>query len=159
MADRSVRAAIISIIMFSADSFLNSAAITFSNDIVKPLRRHPLTTLGELRLARMTTVFTGALAVILALSIDSVIDILIYAYNFWAPTVLGPLIAALLGLRVSRRRFIVGAAAGIGGALLWNCGLGTPLGIDGLVVGFFASLGAFMLTDRDAMPIHQASGP
>ncbi|WP_018231507.1 sodium:solute symporter family protein [Thioalkalivibrio thiocyanodenitrificans] len=148
-----VAAAIISIIMSSADSFLNSAAIAFSNDIVKPLRPRPLTAAGELRLARVTTLLTGAMAVIFALSIDSVIDILIYAYNFWAPTVLVPLVAALLGLRVGRRRFVAGAAAGIAGTLLWNYGLGTPYGIDGLVVGFFANLGAFMLTDRRARSI------
>jgi len=143
-----VVSAIISIIMSSADSFLNSAAIAFSNDIVKPLRRVPLAPVAELRLARLITLLVGVLSVVFALAIDSVLDILIYAYNFWAPTVLVPLAAALLGLAVSRRRFVAGALAGIAGAALWNYVLGAPLGIDGLVVGFFANLVAFFTTDR-----------
>lgn len=43
-----VAAAIVSIIMSSADSFLNSASIAFSNDIVRPLRKNPLTAKAEL---------------------------------------------------------------------------------------------------------------
>lgn len=143
-----VVAAVISIIMSSADSFLNAAAIAFSNDIVKPLRRTPLTVAGELRLARGITLLVGVMAVGFAISIKSVLDILIYSYNFWAPTVLVPLAAALLGLAVSRRRFLAGAAAGVIGVLAWNYLLGSPFGIDGLVVGTLANLIAFFATDR-----------
>lgn len=143
-----VIAAIISIIMSSADSFLNSAAIAFSNDIVRPLRRERLAPAAELRLARVVTLVVGVLSVVFALTIDSVLDILIYAYTFWAPTVLVPLGAALLGLPVSRRRFVAGALAGIAGAALWTHVLGTPYGVDGLVVGFLANLTAFLAADR-----------
>ncbi|WP_428634609.1 sodium:solute symporter family protein [Sedimenticola sp.] len=143
-----VVAAILSIIMSSADSFLNSAAIAFINDLIKPLRRTPLDAPAELKLARVTTLLVGVLAVVFALSIESILDILIYAYNFWAPTVLVPLAAALLGLPVSRRRFMAGAAAGAVGALVWNQLLNAPFGIDGLVVGTLANLTFFFATDR-----------
>lgn len=142
-----VIAAVISIIMSSADSFLNSAAISFSNDIVRPLRSREMDGPTELRMARAVTFLVGALSVVFALSIDSVLDILIYAYNFWAPTVLVPLTAAILGAAVSRKRFIAGALAGIGGTLLWKYGLDSPMGVDGLVVGCFANLLAFFATD------------
>ncbi|AFJ03187.1 Twin-arginine translocation pathway signal [Methylophaga frappieri] len=143
-----VAAAIVSIIMSSADSFLNSASIAFSNDIVRPLRRQPLSNQAELRLARAVTLLVGLLSVVFALSIDSVIDILIYAYNFWAPTVLVPLCMGVLGYHVSQRRFIAGAMAGISVAIIWNTLLGGPLNVDGLVLGTLANWLTFISIDR-----------
>lgn len=145
-----VAAAIVSIIMSSADSFLNSASIAFSNDIVRPLRKNPLTAKAELLLARVVTLLVGIASMVFALSIDSVIDILIYAYNFWAPTVLVPLTMAILGCYVSRKRFIAGAVAGIGSAIVWNVVLQQPWQIDALVIGFFANLIAFTIVDKAA---------
>lgn len=142
-----VAAAIVSIIMSSADSFLNSAAIAFSNDLVRPLRKTPLDSVTELRMARITTLLVGIFSVVFALSINSIIDILIYAYNFWAPTVMVPLAIAILGFPTSRRRFIAGALAGISATVIWNT-LGTPLGIDGLVIGALSNLVVFFAVDR-----------
>jgi len=143
-----VAASVISIIMSSADSFLNGAAIAFSNDILRPLRSNSLEAKAELRIARIVTLLTGVSSVVFALTIDSVLDILIYAYNFWAPTVLVPLAAAILGFAVSKRRFVFGAIAGITGTLVWNLALDVPLGIDGLVIGCFANGLVFFLIDR-----------
>lgn len=152
-----VAAAIVSIIMSSADSFLNSASIAFSNDIVAPLRETPLSAKAELRLAQGVTLLVGILSVIFALSIDSVIDILIYAYNFWAPTVLVPLCMAVLGFYVSQRRFVAGAMAGISVAIIWNTLLGGPLNVDGLVLGTAANLLAFVAIDRQSARNHEKS--
>ncbi|MBN2752161.1 MAG: sodium:solute symporter family protein [Rhodospirillaceae bacterium] len=143
-----VVAAIISIIMSSADSYLNAAGIAFSNDIVRPLLRAPQSPTATLRMAQVITFLVGAMAVVFAVAIESVLDILLYAYNFWAPTVLVPLAAAILGFSVSRRRFVVGAVAGISAALLWSAALGNPWGIDGLVVGAVANGVAFFSVDR-----------
>lgn len=144
-----VAAAIVSIIMSSADSFLNSASIAFSNDIVAPLRKTKLSSVAELKVARWVTLLVGTLSVIFALSIDSVIDILIVAYNFWAPTVLVPLIMAIMGGYVSKKRFVGGAIAGISVTILWNSVMQSPFGIDGLVLGTFANWLAFVLIERD----------
>jgi SSS family solute:Na+ symporter len=152
-----VAAAIVSIIMSSADSFLNSASIAFSNDIVAPLRETPLSAKAELRLTQSVTLLVGVLSVIFALSIDSVIDILIYAYNFWAPTVLVPLCMAVLGFYVSQRRFVAGAVAGISVAIIWNTLLGGPLNVDGLVLGTAANLLAFVAIDRQAAKNHSVT--
>lgn len=143
-----VIAAIISIIMSSADSFLNAAAIAFSNDIIKPLRKSELSHEAELKMARIITLAVGILAVVFALSIDSVLDILIYSYNFWAPTILVPLAAALLGAPLSKKRFIAGASAGILVTIVWSNVFDSPLGISALVVGTLANYIAFFAVDR-----------
>jgi hypothetical protein len=53
---------------------------------------------------RTDWVFTDGLALIFALSIPNVLDILIAAYDLWAPTILVPLAAGLLGFRVAPAR-------------------------------------------------------
>lgn len=138
-------AAIMSIIMSSADSFLNGAAISFGNDLFKPLYGKPMKPSSELLLARIVTLLVGVLSIVFALSIESVLDILIYAYNFWAPTIVVPLAAAILGFKTTPQRFVAGALAGIGIALFWNNVLHEPYTIDGLVVGCLANLMVFCL--------------
>ena len=140
-----VIAGIISIVMSSADSFLNAAAIAFTNDIVKPLRSDVLSVRDELRLARWVTFGTGLLAVVFAVRIKSVLDILIYAYNFWAPIILVPLIGVLLGVRGTVWCFLGGALAGGVGTIAWNQTLAAATGIDGLIVGVFCNLVVFTL--------------
>jgi solute:Na+ symporter, SSS family len=139
-----VIAAVLSVVMSSADSFLNSASISFINDIINPFRRVPLGERTGLRWARAATLLTGSLAVIFALKIQSILGILIYAYNFWAPIILVPMVAVFLGLRAPKASFLAGAASGIAGVIIWNRLLGAPGGFDGLLVGVFTNMLAFV---------------
>jgi SSS family solute:Na+ symporter len=138
---------LMAVVMSSADSFLNSSAIAFSNDIVKPWRKHPLSPRASLLVARLATFITGALAIVFAIKIGSILDILIYAYKFWAPIIVVPLGATLLGFKASKSSFLVGACAGLIGELVWNILLHAPGGFDGLVVGVLANLLTFSLTN------------
>lgn len=141
-----VVAGVLSIVMSSADSFLNAAATGCINDLVKPLRRVSLSERQELILAKLTNCFVGVLAVVFAIKIPSILDILIYAYNFWAPVILVPLAAVLLGARVTKTGFLAAAAAGIAGVLVWSVLLNSPMGVNGLVIGVFCNLIAFVVT-------------
>lgn len=143
-----VIAGIISIVMSSADSFLNGAATCCINDVVKPLRRNPMSKRSELLLAKLTNCLVGILAVVFAIMIPSVLDILIYAYNFWAPIIVVPLAAVLLGFRVTRAGFMAGTLAGAVGTLAWNYLLKTPAGIEGLAIGVFCNLFSFVLANK-----------
>lgn len=143
-----VIAGLLAIVMSSADSFLNSASIAVVNDIVKPLRRTPLSDQSALFWARATTVLTGSLALVFALRIRSLLEILIYAYNFWAPIILVPLVAALLGYRAPKIAFVTAGIAGLSAVGIWNVLLGSPAGFDGMVVGVFSNALAFWITCR-----------
>ena len=143
-----VIAGVISIVMSSADSFLNGAATGCINDIVKPLRKNPLSERHELLLAKLTNCFVGVLAVIFAIKISSILDILIYAYNFWAPVILVPLAAVFLGVSVTRAGFFSGTIAGAAGVLIWNGLLKSPMGISGLVIGVFCNLIVFTSANK-----------
>jgi len=139
-----VIAGVISIVMSSADSFLNAASIALTHDVVKPFARNRIGPRQELIIAKTTTLVVGILAVIFALSIRSVLDILIFAYNFWAPVILVPLTAALLGIHAGRRSFLAGASAGIAGTLIWNS-TAAASDINGLVIGLFCNMVVFGL--------------
>lgn len=143
-----VIAGVISIVMSSADSFLNGAATSCINDIVKPLRNKPLPERLELLLAKLTNCAVGILAVIFAIKISSILDILIYAYNFWAPVILVPLAAVFLGVRVTKAGFLIGTVAGAAGVLIWNGILESPMGVSGLVIGVFCNFIAFTITNK-----------
>lgn len=138
-----VVAGVCSIVMSSADSFLNSAAIAFVNDLVTPMRRRPLERKQALFLAKLTTLFVGLAAIVFAVRIKSILDILIYAYNFWSPVILVPLVSAMSGLSASRRASVAGASAGVAGVALWNSALRNPGSVDGLVVGVLCNLVVF----------------
>jgi SSS family solute:Na+ symporter len=108
----------------------------------------PLAPKRGLLLARLATLITGSISIVFAIRIKSLIDILIYAYQFWSPIILVPLAATLLGIRAGTGAFCAGAAAGLCGVFVWNRLLGTPGGFDGLLVGVFANLVVFWLTAR-----------
>ena len=134
--------------MSSADSFLNGAATGCINDLVKPLYKKTLSNRQELLLAKLTNCFVGVLAVIFAIKIRSILDILIYAYNFWAPIILIPLAAVFLGIRVTKAGFLAGTLAGAAAVLIWNGLLKRPMGIDGLVIGVICNLIVFVVTNK-----------
>jgi len=143
-----VIAGVISVVMSSADSFLNGAATCCINDLVKPLRRHPLSERQELLFVKLINGLVGIFAVIFAIKIPSILDILIYAYNFWAPIIVVPLGAVLLGFRVTRAGFLAGTTAGAAGALIWSHVLKTPAGVEGLAIGVFCNLIAFVTANK-----------
>jgi SSS family solute:Na+ symporter len=153
-----VIAGVISIVMSSADSFLNGAATCFINDVAKPLWSSPVSKRRELLLAKLTNCLVGILAVIFAIKIKSVLDILIYAYNFWAPIIVVPLAAVLLGVRVTKAGFLAGTIAGIAGALIWNYLLKTPAGVEGLAIGVFCNIFFFMLANKLRIRVQEQKG-
>ena len=143
-----VVAAVIAIVMSSADSFLNSASVAFIQDIVHPFRKENLSEKKGLLYVRFSTLVTGTLAIIFAVKIKSVLDILIYAYNFWAPIIMIPLAATLLGVRSRRSTFLLSAAAGALGVIIWDYLLDTPGGFSGLVFGTLTNLVVFVVSHK-----------
>ena len=139
-----VIAGVISIIMSSADSFLNSAAVGFTHDVVKPLWGEGMTNRRELVCAQAVNLITGVLAVLFAMSIPNLIDLLIFAYTFWAPVILVPLALAILGVKGSRRACFAAFISGIAGTMIWRYGLGTPGGFDAILIGVLANFAVFM---------------
>lgn len=133
-----VMAAMLSIMLSAADGFLNSAAVSLVCDTILPLKP-TLPDRTRLRLLRATNVAVGVAAVAVALCVKNIMQILMLAYSFWCPLILPPLAAAFCGVTGDGRAFRRALAAGLAGTLLWTYALGSPLGIDGAVVGMAAN--------------------
>ena len=139
-----VIAALLSIILSSAAGFLNSASIAFTNDIVKPLSRQP-DKINFLRMARVSTLLVGLIAVLFAVSIKNVLHLLLVSYNFWSPIILVPMLFTIFRWPTRPSAFWVGAVFGVLGTLLWQFGLQEPLGLPPLVFGILCNLIGFVV--------------
>lgn len=135
-------AGIMAVIMSSADSFLNAASVSLIHDVFKPLK-NTITAHKEMQWIRIATLGMGFCGVVFAISTASVIDILLYAYNFWTPFILVPLVAGILGYSASPKAFWVSSIFGILGMLSWNL-FGLP-SIDGALVGIAFNFLMFFL--------------
>lgn len=109
---------LISIVMSSLDSLLNAGAVSFTQDIVKPL--HPVPDEQALRIGRLATLSIAALAAFFALKVEGILDGLLYCYTIWAPAILPALIG---GLWIRRPKVMAGMLSmlvGVGVSLLSN---------------------------------------
>ncbi len=137
-------AAMVSIILSAADGFLNSATVSLVCDTVLPF--YPLSDRTGLHVLRAVNLLTGGIAIVLSLCIPNVFSILLFAYSFWSPVLLVPLIAALRGNPCRTSTFFFGAIVGFTTAFLWN--LTRPFGIDGCIIGTLCHLLIFLIGKR-----------
>lgn len=148
-------AGMFSIIMSSADSFLNSASVGIVNDVIIPLSNRNFGVKKSLTLARCANIIIGVLSVMLAMYIPNVLDILIFSYSFWSPVILIPLGAAMLGIKSSKQAFYSCMIAGIVTMCIWSYALKNPFDLDGTIVGVIFNLIVFSLVTHFYKPKKQ----
>ncbi|MAT57949.1 MAG: hypothetical protein CMF23_08245 [Ignavibacteriae bacterium] len=88
-------AALMSAVMSSADSILNSTTAIFTKDFLEQYFVNKLPEKKKLRIARISSVVIGALGVTLALILPDIIDLLLLTYSLWAPGILLPIIVGV----------------------------------------------------------------
>ncbi len=106
-------------IMSSCDSYLNTAAIAFSNDLLPALKNH-LPDRQQLILGRIATLVIGAGAVLIALQVNDILDVLLGTFEAWGPTLLPPLFVALFYPTLPKRNFYLPCITGIACLFLWK---------------------------------------
>jgi Na+/proline symporter/signal transduction histidine kinase len=104
---------ILAIIMSSADSYINSASVLFTNDILKPLNLKKIRLINDLNIASSFAFFTGITGFILAFKGNSVLEQLLLIFSFYAPVVGTTLILTILGFRSTNRSVLIGMAASV----------------------------------------------
>lgn len=137
-------AGMLSIVMSSADSFLNSASVGLVCDVIVPISGMKMSSHKSLTMARWVNLLTGALAVVIATMIPNVLDVLTFAYSFWSPVVLIPLAAALLGYRSKHSAFYASMIVGGAVMVIWTYVLKKPYGLDGTIAGVIANLATYI---------------
>lgn len=137
-------AGIIAVIMSTADSFMNTAAISFSHDFYKTLAGDKLSEFNELNLTKISSLIIGVLACIMALRFDNLLDIMLYSYVLWGPVVSIPLLASIFGIKAPKYAFYVAMIAGASTAILWNInGMESKTYIHELLPALFANCLSF----------------
>ncbi|WP_232665703.1 sodium:solute symporter family protein [Pseudonocardia sp. TRM90224] len=140
-----VVAALLAVVMSTASSYLNSIAVVFVKDIYQPFVNPTVSATKRLWLERGLSLGVGVVATVFALSVPSIVDALLYSYTFWAPTIVIPLLVAVLFGSRAKAAALSSIAAGIVVTAAWMIFLQEPTGLDGLVVGAAANLVVFFV--------------
>ncbi|ACP21020.1 hypothetical protein Aasi_1743 [Candidatus Amoebophilus asiaticus 5a2] len=127
---------IISMAMSTADSDLNSSAVLFVNDIIKPLG---IFNKNLMLITRVLALVLGAFALLLALRMQDLLSILLLSGSFYMPIVSVPLLLAIFGFRSTTRAVLIGMSAGFITVLWWEIFMGKT-GINSLGLGMVANL-------------------
>lgn len=136
-------AALLAVVMSTASSYLNSIAVVFVKDIYLPLTKREIGARRRVWLERMLSLGVGVVAIVFAISVPSIVDALLYSYSLWAPTVVVPLLFAVLAKSRCGPAALAAIAAGGSTTAIWTWVLDEPYGVNGTVVGVAANLVAF----------------
>jgi SSS family solute:Na+ symporter len=140
-----VIAAMLAVIMSSADSYLNSASVNLVNDVTKPLFPKGLTNKQELWLTQIFTLTIGIGSIFFAISFEDLFDGILKVYGLWAPVVLVPIIAAIRGFQGNVRVFIIVSLSGLITSVAWDHHFGEGTGITGMFLGTCMALIVFLM--------------
>lgn len=137
--------AIISIIMSTQDSYLNASSVSFVRDIYESF-------IGSrndkqlLLYSKITTFVIGLFGILFALQGRGIIDALLLNYTFWAPTVVLPMvIAILIPKKVKPLAGLVSIITGMLGVIIWKWVLDNPYGLEPLLIGIITNQVGFWL--------------
>ncbi len=131
--------AILAAIMSSADSYLNTAAIAATRDALPLFIKQEMSEPQQLLIMRMAVIVIGGFAMVFSLYKGDLLRILLYAFNFWGPTVVVPLFGALFYQKLPSRLFFVPAGIGLSTALLWDYfSMQHQFFLSGLIAGMLA---------------------
>jgi SSS family solute:Na+ symporter len=132
-----VGASLCAVLITSADTALNSAAASLSNDLLEH---------KTVALARTVNVVVGIVATVTVVVIPNVIELLMVSYKFWCPVVFSQLLYALRGRKADERLFTVPAITGIISVFVWDSLLKTPFGVSSVAVGLIINAITFKIT-------------
>ncbi len=135
-----------SAILSTADSCLMAAAGNIITDIIHALFPHLSNHKQVLRFTQLATLILGVIAIVLAYSLENVLEMMLYSYAFMVSGLLVPLVASLFFGKRNVHAALVSMI--LGGSItmiliIYNTNL--PLGLDPNIFGLSASLISFIL--------------
>lgn len=139
-----VLSAYFSAIMSTADSCLMAASGNILTDILK---KH--NSKNGLRFSQLLTLLIGALALLIALKMESVLQLMLHSYSFMVSGMIVPVLAALFTKRPNAFGALISMLTG-GGLTLTLIILNTPLpiGLDANIFGIFCSAIVYITVSR-----------
>ena len=130
-------------VMSTADADLNIISITVVKDFFIPIFKIK-NQQYMLYLARISNIFIGIIAIIIALRFHQVVDLVMFIAGFWSPVILVPLIFGLFGIVITQKGFILSSIAGFSSFLIWSFLFEQNLNIKSVFVGTLAQFIIFL---------------
>jgi len=128
---------IMAMMMSTADSLINSIAVIFSHDFCKPLGFNWAK--NELLVARVAAVVSSMIAMLLALKIQSILNLVVSFAGLYLPVVSIPFLFAIFGFRSSGKSVLAAMGGSIITILLWRLFF-EESAIDGIIPSILASI-------------------
>ncbi len=126
-------AALFSVLMSSADTYLLISVQTILGDLLKPLWPN-IEDEKELFYSRVVTVLLGFGALIIALYIRQAYEALMFAWTFYAAALGLPCFAALYWKKATKEGITAGIITGFTTSIVWKVG-GSPFGLGAALPG------------------------
>lgn len=136
---------VIAMVMSTADSCINTAAVIFSNDLCRPLGCLPNDEVIKLKVTRLFSTLVGLIGLFVAYTTKEFIDLLLFGASFYTPIVGVPLLFTLLGFRTTSRVVLSGIMAGIFVMLIWNIYLQKIFLINDIIPSTLANIAVTMI--------------
>ncbi|WP_200976755.1 sodium:solute symporter [Echinicola sp. 20G] len=137
-----------SAVLSTADSCLMAASGNLTTDLFgKWFEKQPEE--KSMRFSQLFTLVIGALALLIAMQMTNVLELMLYSYAFMVSGLLVPILAGLFWNKRNPNAALLSMI--IGGSVtagLAFSGIALPLGLDANLFGLTASLAAFLLVDR-----------
>ncbi len=139
-----VLSAYFSAIMSTADSCLMAASGNILTDVLK---KHE--SKNSLRFSQLLTLLIGIAALLIALTMTSVLELMLHSYSFMVSGMIIPVLAALFTKRPNARAALVSMlTGGIITLILIIWGISLPLELDANIFGIFCSFVAYVIISR-----------
>lgn len=138
--------AFLGLIHSTFDSFLNVGAVSFSRDFIGNL--FETDTKDQKWLAQRATLGIAAIALLLAIWVNDLIDILFMGYTIWVPSLLAPMLRIVLNpdKKLAQRTFLIGILLGSVSFGLFNWLIITP--VPAILIGFVFNGAAILICER-----------
>ncbi|MDN5247400.1 MAG: sodium:solute symporter family protein [Candidatus Cardinium sp.] len=126
---------VLGLAMSTSDSFLHTASIMVSHDIMESIRginRVPDT--HKLLVSKLTAVVSGLLAMVVTIYYNNLFELSMFVFSFcvdfFFTVVIAPFLLMLFGFRGTSRTALIGMTTGILTSLAWNQWIEPITGID-----------------------------
>ena len=110
-------AALLAIIMSTADTDLNTGSIALVHDVIKKITT---TKINEAHLVTLVTFIMGSSAILLAMQFTSILDAMLFTHLLWYPVMVCPLILGVRGLISNDKTFVASTIITIAAILIFH---------------------------------------
>src|SRR5699024_43001 len=137
--------ALVAAVMSTGSSILNAGAVIFSRDIYRELINKNADDKDTLKWAKFATFFVGIGGVVVSLLIPSVMDLMLFGFQMWGPSVLPPLVVALIWgnpkeRKISPKSGVPAIIAGLLVTIIWLEILNEPFDVPAIAIGVVVNL-------------------